>query len=164
MAEGKNLPARRTSAEVSGQGTRFPETRSRNEPIYATITEKPPPRTEYVYVQDAGTNARRGAARFTPPPHQQANVPRPVPTFFGNSRVIGYSWVVSMVVVSFDEWHNNNILPRPSRLWWTTVTYGILALASMIIPVMMPIWNALAVGYTIMLIWQYFNGEGQFAK
>lgn len=68
-----------------------------------------------------------------------------------------------MIVVGFDDWHNYHILPRPARLWYTSLTYGLLILASMA-DALVPLANALAIGYAIMLIWQYYNGTGQFAQ
>jgi hypothetical protein len=67
-----------------------------------------------------------------------------------------------MVLIAFDEWHNNHIMPRPSRFWYSSIVYAGLALASFI-PGILPIVNALAMGYTFMLLWQYFNGSGQFS-
>jgi hypothetical protein len=72
-----------------------------------------------------------------------------------------YAWIVAMILVGFDEWKNNGILPRPVRLWDTSLVYGILVLLGFV-DVMVPIANALAIGYTIVLLWQYFNGQGQF--
>jgi hypothetical protein len=66
-----------------------------------------------------------------------------------------------MVLVGFDEWKNNGILPRPVRLWDTSIVYGLLTLMGFI-DIMLPIANALAIGYTIVLLWQYYNGSGQF--
>jgi hypothetical protein len=73
------------------------------------------------------------------------------------------AWFVSMAMIGFDEWRNNGILPRPARLWATTLFYGLLAVVSLV-DALVPIVNALAIGYSIMLIWQYFNGAGQFSK
>lgn len=80
-----------------------------------------------------------------------------LPGVLSNRAVIFNSWMISMAVISFDEWHNNNILPRPARLWDASLFFGLLALAS-IADAVVPLANAFAVGYTIMLIWQYFNG------
>lgn len=153
-----NLPATRTSA------SRFPATQERT-PVYARITDRPPPRTEYVYVQDEGTNARRArmGVRYTGQPLKQVRVPRGVPAILGNQRIVGYAWLVAMGFIAFDEWKNNGILPRPARLWYTSLTYGILAAVGMV-DAMVPLVNALAIGYTVMLIWQYYNGGGQFSK
>lgn len=123
------------------------------------------PKTEYIYVGDqgGGQSAPRRIISWTPPEHGQSNPPRPVPQWLGNARIIGYAWVASMVIVGFDEWKNHGILPRPARLWDTSIVYGLLALASVVDP-LIPLLNALAVGYTFMLLWQFYNGEGQFAK
>lgn len=160
----QNLPARRTSE------SRFPEQRDRRtEPVYATITDKPAPRTEYVYVQDEGTRAKDHSYQsgktltWTGGPPKKVPVPRGLPPALGNAKMVGYMWVIAMIVVSFDEWHNHGILPRPSRLWWTSLTYGILAIVGMVDP-LIPLMNALALGYTIMLITQYYQGSGQFGE
>lgn len=94
---------------------------------------------------------------------QYVSVPRPVPQFMGNSSVIVMAWMVAMAVVAFDEWKRHHIFPRPARLWWTTAVYGILALTGMV-PALLPLMNALAIGYTIMLLWQYFTKNGQFTE
>jgi len=152
-----NLPARRTSA------SRFPE-RQENRPVYARITDQPPPRTEYVYVQDKqGGEQGRWSLRWRPGPPRHASTPAGIPAWLGNERLVGYAWIMSMIIVSFDEWHNNNILPRPARLWYTSLVYGMLALVGMV-DVTIPLVNALAIGYTITLLWQYYNKTGQFAQ
>jgi hypothetical protein len=85
-----------------------------------------------------------------------------LPSFLGNRLIITASWAISMAVVGYDDWKNNNILPRPSRLWATSLFYGLLALASLV-EALVPIINAIAIGYTLMLIWNLFNAQGQFA-
>lgn len=138
-----------------------------------------PPSTEYVYVSDAnsgggntGPSGSAGGSNYSPRraanrvfSYQPRRVPVPngVPRFLGDNHIVGYSWLASMILIGFDEWRNNGILPRPARLWYTSLIYGVLALAGMI-PMLTPLVNAFAIGYTIMLLWQYFNGEGQFAK
>jgi hypothetical protein len=94
---------------------------------------------------------------------RQASVPKGVPRLLGNGSIVAYAWIVAMVLVGFDEWKNNGILPRPARLWDTSIVYGLLVLLSFI-DVMMPLANALAIGYTIVLLWQYYNGTGQFGE
>lgn len=132
-----------------------------------------PPRTEYVYVQSKSNtndppNRQFGAGqairnRFTGKGEQaQVKISNKLPSFLGNRRIIFYAWIIAMVVVGFDEWHELNILPRPARLWWTSLLFGLLALASAI-EAIVPITNALALGYVLMLIWTYYNGTGQFA-
>jgi len=69
--------------------------------------------------------------------------------------------MVAMATIAVDEWKRNHIFPRPSRLWWTTLTFGILGLLAMS-ELMAPLAGALAVGYAIALLWQYYNGSGQF--
>lgn len=63
-----------------------------------------------------------------------------------------------MIVIGFDEWHNLNVLPRPARLWDASLVFGVLTLLG-IVDVMVPIANALAIGYMFMLIWQYYQGN-----
>jgi hypothetical protein len=149
------------------------------------------PRTEYVYVQNKGTgqnqtqgtprtsqgdttsrtriaqrvrgiNETRWANRIAGEPRQATTPPFGLPRFLGNRTVLASAWLVSMAVVGYDEWKRNHIFPRPYRLWWVSLFYGLLALASFV-DALVPLVNALAVGYTIMLVWQYFNGQGQFA-
>lgn len=91
----------------------------------------------------------------------RARVPSGVPSFLGNQQLVIFAWAGAMAFVGVDEWKNNHILARPSRLWWTSVVYGMLAMAGMITP-LIPLVNALAIGYLFVLAWQYFNGQGQF--
>lgn len=96
-------------------------------------------------------------SRFERP--QQVNVPSQVPRFLGNRSTVLYAWLGSMALISWDEWHNNHILPRPSRLWSATWVYMFLILLAFS-DFLTPIANALAIGYTIMLAWQYYQGSG----
>lgn len=134
-----------------------------------------PPRTEYVYLRNTGSSdggaADSGSGRspsgwanrvFNMQP-RQVPVPNGVPKFLGNANVLAGAWIGSMILIGFDEWHNNGILPRPARLWYTSLVFGILALVSMFPPIA-PLCNALGIGYFIMLLWQYFNGQGQFGS
>lgn len=122
------------------------------------------PKTEYIYVGDQGSQSRtRRVLTYKPPAHNQGRVPKPMPQWLGNARIIGYSWVAAMILIGFDEWKNNGILPRPARLWDTSIVYGLLAIAS-VVDVLVPLLNALAIGYTIMLLWQFYNGQGQFSS
>lgn len=121
------------------------------------------PRTEYIYVgdQNQGQSRTQRVISWRPQPHAQVNMPRPIPQWLGNARIIGYSWVAAMILVGFDEWKNHGILPRPVRLWDTSIVFGLLALASVVEP-LIGLLNALAIGYVIMLLWQFYNGQGQF--
>lgn len=132
--------------------------------VYATVTDVPP-KQEYTYIPNNGEQpgrARTFANRLAGQPIAQVRVPRNVPQFLGNARIIGYAWVGSMILIGLDEWHNNGILPRPKRLWGASVVFGGLALVAMV-DALVPIANAFAIGYFIMLIWQYYNGQGQFS-
>jgi|HubBroStandDraft_1064217.scaffolds.fasta_scaffold71024_3 hypothetical protein len=93
---------------------------------------------------------------------QQVNVPKPLPAFLGNSSVILVMWLAAMALISADEWRSNHILPRPARLWYTTLVYGILAITGNS-NVLLPLATVLAIGYTIVLGYQFFNKTGQFS-
>jgi hypothetical protein len=88
---------------------------------------------------------------------RQVDIPKGLPKALGNRSLIFNAWIVAMIVVGFDEWHNLHIFPRPLRLWYTSLFYGILVMVAMA-DVMVPIANAFAVGYTITLLYQYYNG------
>jgi hypothetical protein len=94
---------------------------------------------------------------------QQASVPRGVPKFLGNQRTVIYCWVAAMGIIAVDEWHTNKILPRPARLWWTSLFFGLLCMAGMV-PSIIPIVNAIAIGYLIVLAYQFYGKKGQFAS
>lgn len=137
-------------------------------PIEGRVVDSPSarrnaPRTEYVYVQDKGTNNRNARTVQYAPKSKQTSVPRGVPAFLGNREVIFVAWMVAMILVGFDEWKNNNILPRPQRLWYTSLTYGLLALVSGI-DFVVPIANAFAIGFTLVLLYQYYQKTGQFGE
>lgn len=133
------------------------------------------PRTEYVLrlspddysSTDAppGGGARTQAGErlrgFTVAHQARVNNSTPITGFLTSPHLISGAWMAAMAVVSVDEWKQHHILPRPSRLWWTTMTYALLGVLAMS-DLMAPLAGALAVGYTIMLIWQYYNGSGQF--
>lgn len=139
-------------------------TTSGNQPVQGRVV----PRTQYVYLTPAqgggGGRWRRSATRisYRLGDEKKGTVPRPLPQFLGSQRIIMYAWGVSMAVITADEWKRHEMLPRPSRLWWATLFYGMLAVGG-IIPSLVPLMNALAIGYTIMLLWQFFNKEGQFS-
>jgi hypothetical protein len=135
------------------------------------------PQTEYVYVQDKGTGQKQQQPQQTGPTgkqtaarqqvtrqvRNQANIPRGMPRFLGNRQVLVGSWFIAIALVSWDEWDRNGILPRPLRLWDVTMVYAGLAVVS-VIDVLVPIANALAIGYTVVLLYQFFNGTGQFGS
>jgi hypothetical protein len=140
------------------------EVARRDAKVVVNDSGRKPPRTEYVYVGDKGAGDGGGGRRilsWRPPQQVRVSTPRGVPSAFGNAQLIGYAWIASMILVGFDEWKNNDILPRPARLWDTSIVYGLLALVALI-PPLIPLVNALAIGYTFVLLWQFYNGQGQF--
>jgi hypothetical protein len=106
----------------------------------------PPPKTEYVYVRDRQRRQTGGGVRG----------------FIANREVIFGAWIVAMAVVCWDEWENYGILPRPARLWYTSLLYFILALVGGI-EMLVPLVNVIAIAFVITLLYQYFNHSGQFA-
>jgi hypothetical protein len=140
------------------------EVARRDAKVVVNDSGRRPPKTEYVYVGDQGKQQSGPGRVFSwrPPPQVKVKTPHGVPSAFGNAQIIGYAWITSMILVGFDEWKNNGILPRPVRLWDTSIVYGLLALLALIPPIV-PIANALAIGYTIVLLWQFYNGQGQFS-
>jgi hypothetical protein len=138
----------------------------------------PPPR----YNPPTGNGYQQGGGRYyvINQPSQPINFPRRVwnsvpqqaptatmshrlPEFLrsgpmNNRAVVFNMWIIAMIIVSFDEWHNLGILPRPARLWDTSLVYGLLVLLGFVDP-LVPISNALAMGFTFQLLWQYFQGN-----
>lgn len=101
--------------------------------------------------------------RNVPGGNRTVQVPPGIPRVFGNPGVILVSWIAAMALVSWDEWNSHHILPRPARLWYTSLTYMLLALVSTI-DVMVPLTSALAVGFTVALTIQYYTNTGSFTK
>lgn len=91
----------------------------------------------------------------------KVQVPKPIPQWLGNQQIVVYAWFAALAVIAVDEWHSHHILPRPSRLWWASLFYGLLAVAGMS-TMLVPLMNAFAIGYLFVLIWQFYNGQGQF--
>lgn len=86
-------------------------------------------------------------------------VPKGVPRFLGSRSLILFSWAIAMALVSVDEWQTHHVLPRPARLWYTTLTYFLLAIASTV-DVLVPIINLIALGLTIAVAYQFYTGAG----
>lgn len=114
------------------------------------------------YTPPVRNTYRSKAAYIASQSAQTVSVPKGIPQFMGHASTMIMAWAVAMAIITVDEWHVNKILPRPSRLWWTTLVYGILAVVGMS-SALLPLANALAIGYTIVLLYQYFNKSGQFA-
>ncbi len=94
--------------------------------------------------------------------NQAVKLKEPVKNFVLSRQGVMWAWFIAMIIIGFDEWVNLQILPRPSRLWHTSVVYGILALGSSFEQVA-PILNLMAWGYTLVLLYQYYNDSGQFS-
>lgn len=94
---------------------------------------------------------------------QRVTVPSGVPKFLGGRQIILFTWIACMMMVSLDEWHTHHVLPRPARLWYTSLTYGLLALLSLFDSAV-PLVNLFAIGFTISVAYDYYNGTGQFGS
>lgn len=127
------------------------------QPVYVPVTQDQGPG----FFKRSSNNVRQFAANHTN--NSPVTIPNGLPPVLASRRTIVYSWIASMAIISWDEWHNNKILPRPARLWYATAFYLILVIFSLT-NFTAAIANALAIGYMIMLAWQYFNGSGQFAS
>lgn len=92
---------------------------------------------------------------------QHVQVPKGIPGIFGNQTVIIMAWMIALAIIFYAEWKEHHILARPKRLWFTSLVYGILCVVGMV-EALVPLATALAVGYTIVLGWQFFNEQGQF--
>jgi hypothetical protein len=90
-------------------------------------------------------------------------VPKGVPRFLGSRPIILFAWGLAMVMVSLDEWHTHHVLPRPARLWYTSLTYFLLAAAASFDP-LVPLATAMAIGLTIAVGYQYYTGAGSFGN
>jgi hypothetical protein len=142
-----------------------------------------PPSTEYVYVEPVGTSrGTRSASTATLPAEKepgqgvlgragnlagsylrgsvarQVSTPPHVPHFLGNSRVIKAAWLGSLVVVSWECLNTYGVLPPPGRLFWISGTFMLLGIAGEI-DALLPVVNALAIGFFLVLLWQYYTGE-----
>lgn len=170
MAESRNLPAARQSKPpASATGKAVKQSRVIN--VNYNINDSTTNNTGGGWSPSGGTGTQGGTgpgwynhARNTlGAPSRNVSVPRPVPQWLGNNKIVSYSWLVAMVLVGFDEWKNHGILPRPVRLWDTSIVYGLLALLAFIEP-LTPIANALAIGYTVVLLYQFYSKSGQFGS
>jgi hypothetical protein len=75
-----------------------------------------------------------------------------------NNRAIVFNmWIIAMIYIGYDEWHNLGVLPRPARWWDTSLLYGLLAILGFV-DAMVPLANILAIGFTIALAMKYYQG------
>lgn len=144
--------ARRNRAETAQQGPPPRKVYNLHRTQYSSTTDPPPP-------SGRSTGGGGRSRLYINVQNKQAPIR---PRFMGSQRTIIFAWIVAMIFVVADEWKRFGILPRPSRLWWTTLVYGILALLSQL-EALIPLTNALALGYSITVAWQFFNKEGQFS-
>ncbi|HEV2353206.1 MAG TPA: hypothetical protein VGR89_03100 [Puia sp.] len=108
------------------------------------------------------SNSRlHGLFQRAPQGSMQVNVPKGVPSFLGARPILFFGWMVAMIMVSLDEWHTYHILPRPARLWYTSLTFFILTGVS-VVDSLVPIVNMFAIGMIIVLGMQYYNSPGKF--
>lgn len=133
------------------------------------------PKTEYVLVQEQKAKARRlGVQRqmdnppggklrsiFASEP-QQTPIPKGLPRFLGNRRIVVLCWAGAIAFISIDEWKVNGILPRPARLWDASLVYLLLAAAGAV-EALVPLVNAFAIGYLLVLAYQFYGKKGQFS-
>lgn len=83
------------------------------------------------------------------------------PGWLSDRRIVIASWLTSLVFISLNERNSGYILPRPLRLWSASGLFILLAAAGTIEAVV-PLVNALAIGYTVVLAMQYYDNTGQF--
>lgn len=151
MSEGAIEPSavyRRQDIQASTGRQRFYETyNTRDVPIGGdpNVAARGPA----VRVYNIGVSLPGGS---TPAP-----TPKHVPAFLGSRSVIMFSWGVAMVLVSLDEWKTHHILPRPARLWDTSITFLLLAGASTL-DVLTPLCSAMAIGLVVALLINYYSG------
>jgi len=93
---------------------------------------------------------------------RQSQQALPFPAFLASRRILVACWFVSMILVGMNERQLGFTLPRPARLWSASAVYAILALAGTV-DAMVPIVNALGIGYLIALAYEFYNGSGIFA-
>lgn len=91
----------------------------------------------------------------------RVSLPKQVPGWLGDRRLLVNAWLGAMAIVIVDEWWGYGVMPRPKRLWYTTMTYFILMFGSIADP-LVPFVNIYALGLLVVLAYQYFNGTGQF--
>jgi hypothetical protein len=92
---------------------------------------------------------------------QPAPTPGFLPKFLGSRSIILFAWAACMAMVSLDEWHTYGILPRPARLWDTSLTFMLIASASTFDP-LVPICSIFALGLVIAVAYNYYTGNGGF--
>lgn len=142
-------------------------------------TPIPPPQPQYVQ----GTVISSTYSAPTPPPRRfnyagswvnnqfqrlpgqarQVNVPKGVPNWLGDKKIILWTWAIGMMIVIADEHYTYKMaLPRPARLWYTSLFYFLCAVVSGI-DIIMPIVNIFAIGITLTLAIDFFQAHPALA-
>lgn len=125
-------------------------------PVYSPVPQRTQP---LIYTAPKGIY--QWTVNHVPYGARNVDVPKGMPRFLAERPVLFGAWAIAMATISYDEWHNYSRLPIPKRLWETTLVYGLLAVVSTV-DFMVPLTNAFGIGYAIMLMYQYYNSEGQF--
>jgi hypothetical protein len=152
MSEGAIEPSAviNPSGQVSTGRQRFYETyNTRDVPIGGDESlPKPGSRTVNLFLRMPGGSG-------------QAQTPEFLPKFLGSRSIIMFGWAAAMAMVSLDEWHTYHILPRPARLWDTSLTFFLIAAVSTFDP-LVPICTILTIGLVIAVAYNYYTGNGGF--
>lgn len=99
-----------------------------------------------------------------PQGNMQVRVPGPrAVQIFGARPILFFAWVTTMMMVSLDEWHTYHILPRPARLWYTSLAFFLMGMLS-VVDAFVPLVNLFAIGMVVVLGYQYYSGTGQFGQ
>lgn len=146
--------ANQISTPVPAPGQTAPPTRTPTPPL--------PSATPTVSSQGRIGRSASWLDNHVPQGTRQVNVPNRVPKILGNRSLILGAWFAAMLFVSADEIKTNHWAPRPARLWYTSLAYGLMMLVSQI-DSMVPIVNALAIGYDITLAYQFWSGNSENA-
>jgi len=86
------------------------------------------------------------------------NIPKGMPRFLSSRTMLLGCWFASIILVSSNEWNNGFRPPRPARLWYTSFVYFVLFIVGQS-DSMLPICNALGIGYTIALAYENISGS-----
>ena len=130
------------------------------------------PDTEYIYLRNAKESGGESSSQPSPSQDESSGgggtsirlggARRRGGGVLANPGTLTIAWLGAMAVIAWDEWHNNGILPRPARLWYTSMVYGGLGLLAGV-GEFAPLANAIGVGFVLVLLYQYYNKQGQFS-
>lgn len=98
-----------------------------------------------------------------PGERRQVQVPERLPGWLGDKKIILWTWAIGMIIVIADEHYTYGMtLPRPARLWYTSLFYFLCALLSGI-DMIMPLVNIFAVGITLTLAIDFYQNHPALA-